>query len=130
MVLLVLWLIVWGAPCYTLAYDNATSPFARYNTPTLSSDVLPQYVFQSTSTCTPVVGETSYTSGYYAAPANAPMSGPHNSSPWDRPNGDEIGVIFTPVGEPYILLMIAFAYMIGIFLKRRSKKGKTPDDIR
>ena len=82
----------------------------------------PAYQFHSTSTCTPVVGCTSYTSEVYLPAANAPVpvipyagmsgsggpQGPRKTSPWDI--GPEIGVIDTPVGEPFVLLLMALLY--------------------
>ena len=106
------------------AYQPATQPSPWRTTPTMSSDVQPNYQFRSTSTYRPVVGQTSYTSRsttYYPG-----ASRPRRSSPWDDegdPSGLGVGEVDdpAPIGDiPYILM----ALMAGIYViwKKNRKK--------
>ncbi len=104
-----------------------TTPSAAWNAaPTMSQDVYPTYQFRSTSTCQPIVGQTSYTSNPYAPGATglrrAQKDDDWGSSPEDE---DPIGSVYTePVGEPYILLLLAALYMAVVGLKRMRQERR------
>lgn len=99
---------------------QAAQPAAWTTKPTTSREAYPTYEFHSTSAFTPVVGTTSYTSDISSPAQNAPNRVRMNS-PWDKPTEPEIGVIDTPVGEPFILLILAVLYL---FYRRKRKKAK------
>lgn len=103
------------------ATPQVAQPAAWRTTPTLSADVYPSYQFRSTSTCALVVGNTSYTSTQPYTPAAKPGNA-RRSTGWGDPSDDddeEIGVYKpTPVGEPFILLVLAFLWII--YKKKRA----------
>lgn len=105
--LFALWMLCSIAP--VAATPQASQPAAWRTTPTLSDDVCPTYRFQSTSSLTPVVGTTSYTStAVYTPGTTAPYRAKKDS--WGDPDEDEPGVgevVAQPVGEPWILLLLA-----------------------
>ena len=133
--LLALWLLL--IPCeYALcAYRPATLPSAWRTKPVLSSDIQTEYQFRSTSTCPLIVGCTSYTGTYtvtYTGTYTATNNPTAGSSPrvrkghWDV-NGEwvespedenPIGVLDTPIGEPWILLLLVGIYL---FVSIRNK---------
>ena len=110
--LFALWILIGSAS----AYAQTTPPAAWRTTPTLSTDMQPAYQFRSTSAYNPTVNVTVYTPGC-SSPASA---GPKRAKKdiWDDnddegdPNGDAIGTINTPVGEPFILLLFAMLYIL------------------
>ena len=114
--LLAIWLIcMGGAISPAVAYTQAALPSAWRSTPALSTDVQPNYQFRSTSSLTPIVGQTSYTAG----PSDLKIGqyrpgsirrGIDDEEPED-PTDPEIGVVDTPVGEPMVLLMLALLFM-------------------
>ena len=81
---------------------------------------LPEYQFRSTSTCTPVVGYTSYTSTEtYSPGAYAPRPG--SIRRWgeeDVEDKEAIGYINTPVGDVPVALMIL---LMAVYLLKKSK---------
>lgn len=88
----------------------------------MSYDAYPAARFHSTSSYTPVVGTTSYTSEVYEPGADAPHSGMYKAaakSPWDKPTGPGVGEMDTPVGEPLILLVFALLYLLGKWKGRK-----------
>lgn len=106
------------------AVSQAQTPASWRTTATLSSDMTPGYQFRSTSTYAPVVGSTSYTSTpVYAPCSSSPSSQPRRTeeyNPWDDsgdPTGQQIGQVDTPVGEPFVLLLLAGLFVL--YKKRR-----------
>ncbi|MBQ3998107.1 MAG: hypothetical protein II644_02075 [Paludibacteraceae bacterium] len=79
----------------------------------------PAYTFKSTSTCVSVVGQSSYASPKVYAPySGAPSNKPRRteSNPWNEegdPSGQQVGQVDTPIGEPWILLLLAMVYILG-----------------
>lgn len=136
--LLALWLLL--IPCeYALcAYRPATLPSAWRTKPVLSSDIQTEYQFRSTSTCPLIVGCTSYT-GTYTGAYTATNNPTASSSPrvrktghWDEDGNyveDElpIGVLDTPIGEPWILILLVGIYLFVSIRNKHSvysiKKG-------
>jgi hypothetical protein len=103
------------------AVSQVSAPAAWRTTPTLSADIYPSYQFRSTSTYAPVVGTTSYLSTsttVYTPGASEPYRA---KKEWEEgdPEGQEVGFIDTPVGEPFILLLFAFLMSIVIYTKKR-----------
>lgn len=94
---------------YAFTYEPPSQPASWSTTTTFSDDVCPSYTFRSTSSYTPIVGNTSYMSD-----GSGPISSPHRAkswSPWDDPEDDPMGTASSlPVGEPYILLLMALGY--------------------
>lgn len=114
--LFALWMLCSIAP--VAATPQASQPAAWRTTPTLSDDVCPTYRFQSTSSLTPVVGTTSYTSTAVYTPGTQPYRARKGS--WDDPDEDEPGigeVTAVPLGEPLILLLLATLFIL--FKKKR-----------
>ena len=114
-----------GTTASAWAYPQAQQPAAWSNTPKLSSDVRPNYQFQSTSAYTPVMGGSSYSSTIYAPAANAPVYRPRKAGYWNEDgewveDDDPIGVVPdpAPVGEPFVLLVMAMLYLIGRYVYR------------
>ena len=101
------------------AGSQVEAPAAWRTTPRLSADVTPAYEFRSTSACTPVVGTTSYNATYVFT---TPPAGPNRARrEWDEePTDEEIGFIDTPVGEPFILLLLALLMSFVIYIKKRA----------
>ncbi len=135
--LLALWLLLIPGEYALCAYRPAMLPSAWRTKPVLSSDIQTEYQFRSTSTYPLIVGSTSYTGTYtgtYTA-TNNPTAG---SSPrvrkghWDEDGNyveDElpIGVLDTPIGEPWILILLVEIYLFVSIRNKRSvysiKKG-------
>ena len=128
-------LLVW-AGVSAFALPQTKQPSAWSTTYKTSKDLQPSYQFRSTSAYTSVVGEGNifftskqekntpsiignipYPSMAYASSGSKPLySGPRRS-PWDEdPTDDPVGAV--PVGEPWILLIMAILYMVY-------KKAKT-----
>jgi len=121
--LMTIWLLISGESA-VWAYKPATLPSAWRSTPALSTDVQPNYQFRSTSTITPIVGQTSYTSASSDLKIGQYRPGSIRrgiDDEEDDPSGDPIGLIDTPVGEPMVLLMLAFLFMGYKFAKFRYK---------
>ena len=80
---------------------------------------LPEYQFRSTSTCTPVVGYTSYTSSAsYGPAASAPRPGSIRRNSWEDEE-DPIGqVTVSPVGDVPVVLMIL---LMAVYLLKKTK---------
>jgi len=121
------WLIAVCLLCTAAtAYPQASQPAAWGSKPTMSEDVRPAYNFRTTSTYTPIVGTTNYMSD-----GSGPSYGPRRiniGSDWTEDGhvwgwnvedeGDAVGVWGgTPLGEPYILLLLALIYVL--FLSRQ-----------
>lgn len=122
--LMALWLlIIAGSVCSPVsAYKQATPPASWRTTPTLSGEMQPTYSFRSTSSFTPIVGATAYTAGGDYRPGSYTPVTMRKASPWDEPEGDEIGQVYTPVGEPYVLLLMALLYLLGVKIKKIREK--------
>ena len=113
------WLIaVWLILATATSYAQVAQPAAWSTTPTMSEDVNTSFSFKSTSSYSPIVGSTGYTSEL-----NAPTRGPRKSesTPWESwglddpfgiPTDNPIGTVTdpTPVGEPIALLVMALLY--------------------
>ena len=120
---------VWLILATATSYAQVAQPAAWSTKPTMSEDVNTSFSFKSTSSYTPIVGSTGYTSEL-----NAPTRGPRKSesTPWDSwglddpfgiPTDNPIGTVTdpTPVGEPFILLLMVVLY--GIIMHLRSRVG-------
>jgi len=103
------------------AYQPVSQPSSWRSTPTMSSDVQPNYQFRSTSTYKPIVGQTPYVSRTTYSPG---ASRPRRNNPWDDsgdPTGQGVGNVDTPIGDiPYILM----AVMAGIYVIWKKKRKK------
>jgi hypothetical protein len=70
-----------------------------------------------------MVGTSAYSS-QVSAPftGSTPMSSPRRKSPWDEPDGEEIGVAYKPpVGDtPWIVM--ALLLMAYVVIKKRKKR--------
>jgi len=130
--------IVWaGASAFALPQPK--QPSAWSTTPKTSKDLQPSYQFRSTSAYKSVVGEgnifftkkqetnTPAIIGDIPYPSMATTtSGKHplyskprreSANPWDEdPTGDPVGAV--PVGEPWVLILMAVLY---IFYTNRKK---------
>lgn len=97
----------------TMMQENYTN--IGYTQGYTTTTTLPSYQFRSTSTFTPIVGERSYISTQrYSPVANKPYR-----AKADFTEDPEIGVIIQqPVGEPYVLLLMAVLYL---FYKKSKK---------
>ena len=88
---------------------------------------VPEYHFRSTSTCTPVVGYTSYTATEpYSPMATAPRPGQIRRDSWnegeDVENQDPVGQItVSPVGDVPVVMMLLMAFLYLFFAKIRKK---------
>ena len=103
------------------AASQVSAPAAWRTTPTLSADVTPEYRFRSTSTYAPIVGTTSYLSTsttVYTPGASEPYRAKKDS--WSEGQGEEIGFINTPIGEPFILLLFGLLMSLVIYRKKRA----------
>jgi len=122
--LVVLWLLSGSQASYAFVYEQASQPASWDRKPTLSDDVRPSYNFRSTSSYTPIVGTTSYMSD-----GSGPVSAPRRAkSGWGAPGDDDdpIGAIpNVPLGEPLILLLMAFAYALYLRLRPRLSRRHT-----
>ena len=112
--------LLWGCFSTAYAYEPVTQPSSWRTTPTMSSDVQPNYQFRSTSTYQPVVGQTPYISrSTYTPGASRPRR-----SPWDEEEGSMgpgVGNIPTPIGDAPLILMALMAGIYVIWKKRRKK---------
>ena len=98
------------------AYTPVTPPSAWQTTPVMSEDVRPNYQFQSTSAYATASGRSTMTP--VSSPAYA--SRPRRTN-WDDPEDEDALGVLAPVGEPFVLLLMAFLYF---FYKKMSKKSK------
>jgi hypothetical protein len=101
------------------AYTQVTPPSAWQTTPVMSEDVRPNYQFQSTSAYAPMVGTHSYPSSAVYAPASPR---PRRSIWDDDLEGEDAIGVFAPVGEPFVLFLMAFLYFIWKKMSKNSKK--------
>lgn len=117
----VLIMLLMSAVLSAHASQPAAMPASWRTTPTMSE--CPTYQFRSTSTFTPIVGQTSYTATEVYSPAGG---GPNRAKREFDLDGEEIGHVNTPVGEPLIMLVMALALLLvkvrGERLKVRGKK--------
>lgn len=118
--LIALWLLMSCQPILC-AYQPATQPSAWRTTPTLSEDIRPAYQFQSTSTFATTTHVTVYTPG-----SGTPYGAPYRQRKGgiDDEEGDEVGLINTPVGEPWVLLLMALVFLIAKNGKFRCKNAQ------
>ena len=95
---------------YTLVQGKTaptTMPF--HSTSTYQSVVGESNIFSSEGTTTPVGSPTPYYTPFRARKGV------------DDEEGDEVGVIDTPVGEPLVLLLMAMVYFLFATLRKRQK---------
>ena len=101
----------------------------------------PAYQFQSTSTCPSVVGQSAYTTTSVQAPYSirpgsvirrteswSPGSWEDDGDGWGDPGSGTLptGVIpDVPVGEPFVLLLMALLYALGHCIATRKKHSIT-----
>ncbi len=118
--LIALWLLMSCQPILC-AYQPATQPSAWRTTPTLSEDIRPAYQFRSTSTFATTTHVTVYTPG-----SGTPYGAPYRQRKGgiDDEEGDEVGLINTPVGEPWVLLLMALVFLIAKNGKFRCKNAQ------
>lgn len=133
--LLALWLLLIPGEYALCAYRPATLPSAWRTKPVLSSDIQTEYQFRSTSTCPLIVGSTSYTGTYTATNNPTASSSPRVrkgywvDGEWIESPEDEqpIGVLDTPIGEPWILILLVGIYLFVSIRNKHSvysiKKG-------
>lgn len=127
---------VWLMLATATSYAQVAQPAAWSTTPTMSEDVNTSFSFKSTSSYSPIVGSTGYTSE-----RNAPTRGPRKSesTPWESwglddpfgiPTDNPIGTVTdpTPVGEPLILLVMAMAGAIAVYLRNRRRSSEPTQD--
>ena len=131
--------VVWtGVSAY--AFPQSKQPSAWTTTPQTSKDVRPSYQFRSTSTYTSVVGDKHifFTSKQEAnTPAiigNIPYPSMAYTTSGSRPlyagpkrayrGGDPMGSVDTPVGEPWVLLLMALVFLIAKNGKFRCKNAQ------
>ena len=118
-----IWLLMLGGALSPVqAYQPAQQPSAWRTKPVMSSDLSPEYHFQSTSTYTPVVGKTSYTTTetYNPFQASSPNRIRRAYNPWeDEPDDDDedndpVGQVSlpAPIGSPLVLLVLAMLYIL------------------
>ena len=100
-------------------YQSAQQPSAWRTKPVMSNDLYPaDYRFQSTSTYTPVVGKTSYTTAetYNPFETSSPRRARSEYDPWNDTDPSEelaVGEVgATPIGSPLILLLLAMLYLL------------------
>lgn len=133
--------VVWtGVSAYAFPQTKQTSAWTT--TPQTNKDVRPSYQFRSTSTYTSVVGDknifftskqedntpaiignipypsmaytTSGSRPLYAGPKRAYRGGGmDDEEDDDDPWGDPMGSVDTPVGEPWVLLLMALVFLIA-----------------
>ena len=118
--LIALWLLM-SCQLILCAYQPATQPSAWRTTPTLSEDIRPAYQFQSTSTFATTTHVTVYTPG-----SGTPYGALYRQRKGgiDDEEGDEVGLINTPVGEPWVLLLMALVFLIAKNGKFRCKNAQ------
>lgn len=114
--LIAVWLLLWGgliSPVW--AYTQVAPPPAWQTKPVMSNELYPEYHIQSTSTYTPVVGKTTYTTTetYNPFQASSPKRIRRAYNSWEEePSGEEIGVMPGPIGSPLVLLVLAMIYIL------------------
>lgn len=117
---LIAWFMLWGSVLSVAFAQNYGSPYRGSSfprvvvCPTVRSVMEPAYQFQSTSAYTFGVGsayESQITEPFSAAPANSGIRRGFGD-PDDDENG--IGEIPdpVPVGEPFVLLLMAILYLL------------------
>lgn len=123
--LVMLWLLLAGGVWSPMvAYTRVAQPSVWQKKPTMSADICPSYQFHSTSSYTLVVGQTSYTAEpYNPLQASGPNRARKDYDPWGDtdPSSDHgVGEVDdpAPVGEPWVLLLMAVLY---IFYTKRKK---------
>ena len=118
--LIALWLLMSCQPALC-AFQSATPPAAWGTTPTLSMDREMAYQFRSTSAYTLTTNTTVYapgTSSPYGNTVKRARKGIDDEE--EDPEGDPQGYIDTPVGEPLILILFAFAFFGFKYYRRRN----------
>ena len=130
----ILLLMLGGALSPVLAYQPVQQPSAWRTKPVMSNERYPEYRFQSTSTCAPIVGQTSYTTAetYNPFQASAPHRVRAEYNPWeDEPDDDDenyhpVGELDdpAPIGSPFILLIMALIYIAFIQIRTKVMRKK------
>ena len=141
--LIALLLIIWaGATTPAWAYpqtqqsvswtnvpNQPKQPALWSSTPKLSSGMQPNYQFKSTSAYTPVLGNSAYSSNVYEI-ESAPITRPRKAGYWNEDGewvegNDPIGVVPdpAPVGEPFVLLVMAMLYLLVRYVQGKRMKG-------
>jgi len=111
----------WGyEPTYTSlpSYNSNASYYGSSYGTRMEKSAYPAYNFRSTSPYAMAVGNTS--GGFTML-----TEGTGSYNPWDDegdPEGEGIGNVNTPVGEPLVLLLMAVVY--GLFRAFRLRKRK------
>ena len=100
------------APAYTNLYHTAVAPSYQFHTTSVYTSVVENPTFS------PVAADPYSNSG--------PRKGMRKSSPWDEDDpetggGNEVGVVddTVPVGEPFVLLLLALLYGGYRLIKRK-----------
>ena len=109
-------------------HAQVSQPAAWKTTPTLSRDIYPEYQFRSTSVYSPIVGKTGYISAESYLPYQSALTTPQRQQRRgmddEDPEGEEIGLIDTPIGDTPFLIMALMAVVYLILLKKRKKLQK------
>ena len=122
--LIALWLLMSCQPALC-AFQSATPPAAWGTTPTLSMDREMAYQFRSTSAQTLTTNTTVYapgTSSPYGNTVKRARKGIDDEEDPEDPGGDPTGYIDTPVGEPWVLVLMAILYLF--YAKRKKIQEK------
>lgn len=100
-------------------YQPAQQPSAWRTKPVMSNELYPEYHFQSTSTYTPVVGKTTYTTTetYNPFETSSPRRARSEYDPWNDTDPSEelpLGDVDdpAPIGSPLVLLVLAMLYLL------------------
>ena len=117
--LIALWLLMSCQPALC-AFQSATPPAAWGTTPTLSMDREMAYQFRSTSAYTLTTKTTVYAPGTSSPYGNTVKRARKGMDDEEDPEGEEVGVVDTPVGEPLILILFAFAFFGFKYYRRRN----------
>ena len=123
--LIALWLLMSCQPALC-AFQSATPPAAWGTTPTLSRDREMAYQFRSTSAYTLTTNTSVYapgTSSPYGNTVKRARKGDIDDEE-DDPEGDPQGYIDTPVGEPWVLVLMALVFLIAKNSKFRCKNAQ------
>lgn len=118
-------MLVWSVALFSAnTYNNKTdnSPF-RYTL--VQGKTAPNAMpFHSTSAYPSVVGESNI---FFKEETTTPVGSPtpyytpfRSRKGVDDEEGDEVGVVDTPIGEPFVLMIMAGMFMVYIYRREKS----------
>lgn len=108
--MMILLLVLWGCMTSSVWASTPAKQWGYQPVYAIRAES-PTYQFRSTSTCASTLGNSIYVST--DTNTSAGMVGKKirkNTNPWDITE-PPVGEIDTPVGEPYILLLLAFLWI-------------------